>query len=124
MFLFLSLLRFPSWGAYTYRLAAASQIGQCPLALCRAFVLLTAGVYLAKSIVQAAFEYSIKEDISLCGFLGDDCVTMKHTPEIQVDNSSLPHCLRNCHCLTACATASLPAPLPLQHLSTALGCSS
>lgn len=47
-----------------------------------------AGVYLEKSIVRAAFEYSIRENVSLSGFLGDECVTMRHTPEIQVD----------CHC--------------------------
>lgn len=34
--------------------------------------------------MKAAFEYSLREDVSLCGFLGDDCITMKHTPEIQV----------------------------------------
>ncbi len=46
------------------------------------------GVYLEESIVRAAFEYSIRENVSLSGFLGDECVTMRHTPEIQVD----------CHC--------------------------
>ena len=46
------------------------------------------GVYLEKSIVRAAFEYSIRENVSLSGFLGDECVTLRHTPEIQVD----------CHC--------------------------
>lgn len=40
-------------------------------------------MYLEKSIVQAAFEYSIRENVTLCGFLGDECVTMRHTPEIQ-----------------------------------------
>lgn len=42
------------------------------------------GVYLEASIVRAAFEYSLREDVSLSGFLGDDCVTLKHTPELQV----------------------------------------
>ena len=45
---------------------------------------MAAGVYLEKSIVQAAFEYSLRENVTLCGFLGDECVTLKHTPEIQV----------------------------------------
>ncbi|KAL0018066.1 hypothetical protein WJX77_011460 [Trebouxia sp. C0004] len=40
-------------------------------------------VYLEKSIVRAAFEYSIRENVSLSGFLGDECVTMRYTPEIQ-----------------------------------------
>lgn len=44
-----------------------------------------AGVYLKKSIVRAAFEYSIRENVSLSGFLGDECVTMRYTPEIQVE---------------------------------------
>ncbi len=44
-----------------------------------------AGVYLEKSIVRAAFEYSLRENVSLSGFLGDECVTMRHTPEIQVE---------------------------------------
>jgi len=52
-----------------------------------------AGVYLEKSIVRAAFEYSIWENVSLSGFLGDECVTMRHTPEIQVDR----HCEAQLH---------------------------
>ncbi|KAL3144565.1 hypothetical protein ABBQ32_004294 [Trebouxia sp. C0010 RCD-2024] len=40
-------------------------------------------VYLEPSIVKAAFEYSARENVTLSAFLGDDCVTMKHTPEIQ-----------------------------------------
>lgn len=37
--------------------------------------------------MKAAFEYSVREDVTLCGFLGDDCVTLKHTPEIQVTSA-------------------------------------
>ena len=43
-----------------------------------------AGVYLEDSIVRAAFEYSVREHVTLCAFLGDHCITLKHTPEIQV----------------------------------------
>ena len=46
-----------------------------------------AGVYLEDSIVKAAFEYSVREDVTLCAFLGDDCITLKHTPEIQVTSA-------------------------------------
>ena len=46
-----------------------------------------AGMYLEASIVKAAFEYSSREDVTLCAFLGDDCVTLKHTQEIQVTSA-------------------------------------
>lgn len=48
-----------------------------------------AGVCLRESIVRAGFEYATREEVPLCGFLGDDCVTLHHTPEIQVGSSAL-----------------------------------
>lgn len=45
---------------------------------------MSVGVYLKESIIRAGFEYATREQVPLCGFLGDDCVTLQHTPEIQV----------------------------------------
>ncbi|DBA90100.1 TPA: hypothetical protein ACH3X1_003418 [Trebouxia sp. C0004] len=86
-------------------------------------------VYLEKSIVRAAFEYSIRENVSLSGFLGDECVTMRYTPEIQVEcqcgahwravidspiqkfiSPFLPSCLHVC--LPSFLPAFLPSFLP------------
>ena len=72
----------PCWLFFVLQMAPSAT---CSTAICVSVsVWWCAGVYLEASIVKAAFEYSLREDVSLCGFLGDDCITMKHTPEIQV----------------------------------------
>ena len=71
---------------------------------------MAAGVYLEKSIVQAAFEYSLRENVTLCGFLGDECVTLKHTPEIQVSSW---YKILSCHALLQLsAVLSTPMGVP------------
>ena len=44
---------------------------------------LVASGTLPREVVRAAFEYAAAEDVPICGFLGEECVTIKQTPEIQ-----------------------------------------
>ena len=39
--------------------------------------------HLDEAVVRAAFEYSLQQDVPLCGFLGDDCVTARMHPELE-----------------------------------------
>lgn len=60
---------------------------------------LTHGDWLGKNlppaVVEAAFRWSLEHDMPLAAFLGDACVTLKQTPELQATISSsrilLPH---------------------------------
>lgn len=35
-------------------------------------------------MVRAAFEFAAERDVPLAGFLGDECVTLRMTPELEV----------------------------------------
>ena len=50
-----------------------------------------AGENLPSAVVEAAFRYSLEQDVPLAAFLGDDCVTLRQTPELQVRCSRLRH---------------------------------
>ena len=43
-----------------------------------------AGAMLPRAVVSAAFEYAAATGVPLAGFLGDECVTLRMTPELEV----------------------------------------
>ena len=43
-----------------------------------------AGAELPSGVVRAAFEYAAERNVPLAGFLGDECVTLRMTPELEV----------------------------------------
>ncbi len=43
-----------------------------------------AGAALPRAVVSAAFEYAGATGVPLAGFLGDECVTLRMTPELEV----------------------------------------
>lgn len=44
---------------------------------------LIAGGQLPMDVVRAAFEFSARHDVPVCGFLGEECVTHKMHPELE-----------------------------------------
>lgn len=44
---------------------------------------LVAGAQLDEEVVRRAFEYSLEHGIPLCGFLGEECVTLEMAPELE-----------------------------------------
>ena len=45
---------------------------------------LVAGAQLPPEVVRAAFEFAAERNVPLAGFLGDECVTLRMTPELEV----------------------------------------
>ncbi len=43
-----------------------------------------AGAALPRAVVSAAFEFASATGVPLAGFLGDECVTLRMTPELEV----------------------------------------
>lgn len=49
-----------------------------------------AGAELPAGVVRAAFEFAAERNVPLAGFLGDECVTLKMTPELEVRRVFFP----------------------------------
>ena len=45
-----------------------------------------AGKSLPPAVVRMGFDYSMQHDVPLAGFLGDECITLKMTPELEVSS--------------------------------------
>ena len=45
-----------------------------------------AGKSLPPAVVRMGFDYSIQHGVPLAGFLGDECITLKMTPELEVSS--------------------------------------
>ena len=67
-----------------------------------------AGPDLPLPIVQMAFEYALQRDVPLAAFLGDDTVTLKMHPELEVQP-----------CLSCSADNDLCRAQPCQSLDNA-----